>query len=225
MDPLVFLRGLLIGFSIAAPVGPIGVLCTWCTLAHGRLAGFLSGLGAAAADAGFGAAGAFGLTAASTLLVGQQAVLRLAGGAFLVYLGLRTLRARPAEDAARAPAARGLAGMYLSTLALTLTNPATIISYLLRRRLRRARRRHWWWGLWTSRSAGRGRLQRLGALVAAAQWRCRTAARPLDGRAARLGQPPLRRDHARLRGALVRQLAPLNLSVLSACLGKRPGNW
>lgn len=224
MDLGIIAAGVLLGLSIAAPVGPIGVLCIRRTLAHGWLAGFLSGLGAATADAGYGAVGAFGLTAVSTLLVGQQAVLRLAG-AFLVYLGLRTLRARPAEDAARAPAARGLEGMYLSTLALTLTNPATIISYLLRRRLRRARRRHWWWGLWTSRSAGRGRLQRLGALVAAAQWRCRTAARPLDGRAARLGQPPLRRDHARLRGALVRQLAPLNLSVLSACLGKRPGNW
>ena len=82
----IFLRGLLIGFSIAAPVGPIGVLCIRRTLAEGRLTGFLSGLGAASADMLYGAVAAFGLTAVQDLLVGQQVWLRLIGGVFLAYL-------------------------------------------------------------------------------------------------------------------------------------------
>lgn len=89
-------RGLVIGFSIAAPVGPIGVLCIRRTLADGRAVGFASGLGAATADAAYGSIAAFGLTAVSVALVGQQALLRLVGGAFLCYLGARTFAARPA---------------------------------------------------------------------------------------------------------------------------------
>ena len=68
----IFLRGLLIGFSIAAPVGPIGVLCIRRTLANGRLAGFLSGMGAASADMFYGAVAAFGLTAIQDVLLGQS---------------------------------------------------------------------------------------------------------------------------------------------------------
>ena len=78
------LRGLLIGFSIAAPVGPIGVLCIRRTLARGRASGLVSGLGAASADAVYGSVAALGLTAISTFLVDQQTWLRLVGGAFLV---------------------------------------------------------------------------------------------------------------------------------------------
>ena len=79
----VLLRGLAIGFSIAAPVGPIGVLCIRRTLADGRLAGFVSGLGAATADAAYGAVAGFGLTMISAVLVSQQFWLRLVGGGFL----------------------------------------------------------------------------------------------------------------------------------------------
>ena len=123
-----FLRGLIIGLSIAAPVGPIGVLCIRRTLADGRLQGLVSGLGAAAADATYGAVAGFGLTAVSSLLVNQQTWLRLVGGLFLVYLGLCTLLARPASKAP-ATGGRGLAGAVLSILALTLTNPLTILSF------------------------------------------------------------------------------------------------
>ena len=91
------LRGLVIGFSIAAPVGPIGVLCIRRTLAHGHFAGFLSGLGAASADALYGCVAAFGLTSVSDFLVEQQLLLRLVGGAFLLYLGFRIVRERPTE--------------------------------------------------------------------------------------------------------------------------------
>jgi threonine/homoserine/homoserine lactone efflux protein len=122
------LRGLVIGFSIAAPVGPIGVLCIRRTLAAGRASGLVSGLGAATADAIYGCIAGFGLTFVSTFLVSQQVWLRLFGGLFLCYLGLKTLFARPAEQASGAKE-NGLLGAYASTFFLTLTNPMTIISF------------------------------------------------------------------------------------------------
>lgn len=128
MDPTALLKGLILGFSIAAPVGPIGVLCIRRTLAEGRLNGFLSGLGAATADMFYGAVAAFGLTALTNLLVGQRTLLGWLGGLFLLYLGVRTFFAKPAREAAAAQGS-GLIGAYLSTLALTLTNPMTILSF------------------------------------------------------------------------------------------------
>lgn len=130
MDPLLFLRALALGFSIAAPVGPIGALCIRRTLTQGRLTGLMTGLGAATADALYGAIAAFGLTAITTALVGISFWTRLIGGLFLIYLGVRTLLARPAEGEAAPESRRGLIGAYASTVALTLTNPATIISFL-----------------------------------------------------------------------------------------------
>jgi len=137
MDSAIFFKGLIIGFSIAAPVGPIGVLCIRRTLAHGMPAGFLSGLGAATADALYGCVAGFGLALVADFFVSQQLVLRLVGGLFLVYLGYRTLRVRPADapgveaagmSAEQAPRA-SLWGNYGSTLLLTLTNPLTILSF------------------------------------------------------------------------------------------------
>jgi threonine/homoserine/homoserine lactone efflux protein len=126
--PTFLLKGILIGFSIAAPVGPIGVLCIRRTLAGGRLLGLFSGLGAATADAFYGCVAGFGLTFISTFLVDQQVWLRLVGGLFLCYLGIRTLLARPAEAATAADSA-GLLSAYASTLFLTLTNPVTILAF------------------------------------------------------------------------------------------------
>lgn len=122
------LRGLVIGFSIAAPVGPIGVLCIRRTLAHGRLPGLVSGLGAASADALYGTVAGFGLTVVSRFLIDQQETLRLAGGLFLCYLGLRTLLALPAEQAATGQG-HGLLNAFASTFFLTLTNPMTILAF------------------------------------------------------------------------------------------------
>lgn len=128
MDIVFLLRGLIIGFSIAAPVGPIGVLCIRRTLAEGRASGLVSGLGAATADAIYGCIAGFGITFISNFLVSQQGWLRLLGGTFLLYLGLKTLFTKPAEQAAVAEET-GLIGSYASTLFLTLTNPMTIISF------------------------------------------------------------------------------------------------
>jgi threonine/homoserine/homoserine lactone efflux protein len=122
------LRGLAIGFSIAAPVGPIGVLCIRRTLAEGRASGLVSGLGAASADAIYGSVAGFGLTFISSFLVSHQMWLRLIGGVFLCYLGLRTFLARPAEETTP-PGGDGLGAAYASTFFLTLTNPMTILSY------------------------------------------------------------------------------------------------
>jgi threonine/homoserine/homoserine lactone efflux protein len=121
-------RGGLIGLSIAAPVGPIGVLCIRRTLAEGWRFGLVSGLGAATADALYGCVAAFGLTFISAALISGQLWLRLIGGVFLCILGIRTLIARPAEQAAPGGAG-GLPGAYASTLMLTLTNPVTILAF------------------------------------------------------------------------------------------------
>ncbi|MGH7682576.1 MAG: LysE family translocator, partial [Candidatus Eiseniibacteriota bacterium] len=123
------LRGIVIGFSIAAPVGPIGVLCIRRTLADGRAAGLATGLGAASADAIYGCLAAFGLTALTSALVGAQTWVRLIGGAFLIYLGAKTLLAKPGDRPAQATAS-GLVSAYASTFLLTLTNPMTILSFV-----------------------------------------------------------------------------------------------
>ena len=124
-------RGVLIGFAIAAPVGPIGVLCIRRTLNDGRWHGLLSGLGAASADACYGAVAALGLTAISNLLVQQQSALGLFGGLFLLYLGIGTFCTEPtAQEDVSQQNSTGLFGVYLSTFLLTLTNPATILSFV-----------------------------------------------------------------------------------------------
>ena len=128
MDSSLFLRGLIIGFSIAAPVGPIGVLCIRRSLVEGARSGFVAGLGAATADAIYGGIAAFGLTVVSNILIGQQVWLRLIGGVFLCYLGVRTFLAAPSGQLAAADERR-LFGAYGSTFFLTLTNPLTILSF------------------------------------------------------------------------------------------------
>jgi threonine/homoserine/homoserine lactone efflux protein len=123
-----FFKGLLIGFSIAAPVGPIGVLCIRRTLAEGRPAGLVSGLGAATADALYGSIAGFGLTMISAFLIDQQTWIRMIGGAFLCYLGLKTVFAKATDQAAQAQGG-GMVSAYISTFFLTLTNPMTILSF------------------------------------------------------------------------------------------------
>lgn len=127
MELSFFTKGVAIGFSIAAPVGPIGVLCIRRSLADGAPKGFSAGLGAATADAAYGCVAGFGLTAVSGFLVRHQAWLGLIGGGFLCYLGVRTFLSRPALAA---PAGGdGHLAVYGSTLLLTLANPATILSF------------------------------------------------------------------------------------------------
>ena len=130
MDTTLLLRGFVLGFTIAAAVGPISLLCIRRTLAEGRLVGLVSGIGVATADATYGAIAAFGLTAITDLLVDWRRALGLVGGLFLLWLAWRTIGSVPGDAAREANGERrGLPGAYLSTLGLTLTNPMTILSF------------------------------------------------------------------------------------------------
>jgi threonine/homoserine/homoserine lactone efflux protein len=121
------LKGMTIGISIAAPVGPIGLLCIRRAMADGARAGFICGLGAASADAIYALVGGFAMTAVARWLVQEKPWFGLLGGLFLIYLGLRTISAGGGNQAA-APRRRALSA-YSSTLLLTLANPMTIMSF------------------------------------------------------------------------------------------------
>jgi len=122
------IKGLIIGLSIAVPVGPIGVLCIRRTLTQGRMVGFLAGLGAATADGLYGAIAGFGLTFLVNFIIGKQIWLRLIGGGLLCILGAKTFLSKPVEQGACAEGG-SLRNAYLSTFFLTLTNPMTILFF------------------------------------------------------------------------------------------------
>jgi threonine/homoserine/homoserine lactone efflux protein len=123
-----FFKGLLFGFLLAATVGPMWVLCFRRTIERGALAGFVSGMGIAVADAIYGAVAAFGLTAVSGVLLRHSFWIGLVGGMFLVYLGAKTLLSHP-ELRASQPDRAGLARGFFATLGLTLANPPTILAF------------------------------------------------------------------------------------------------
>lgn len=127
-------RGALVGFAIAAPVGPVGLLCIRRTFAHGPSTGLATGLGAAAADAMYGLVAALGVGAVASLLLEHAATLRIAGGVLMALLGVAALRRarRPAgagQGAAVAPKPSGLLGAFGTTFALTASSPMTILSF------------------------------------------------------------------------------------------------
>jgi threonine/homoserine/homoserine lactone efflux protein len=128
VDPSFLPRGLILGFTIAATVGPISLLTMRRTLAHGRVYGLASGIGVALADATYAAIAAFGLTAITSVLVGGRMLLGLVGGAFLVVLAIRTMTTRPSEVAV-VTERPGLVGAFASIFGLTMTNPMTILSF------------------------------------------------------------------------------------------------
>jgi len=123
-------KGVLVGLIIAVPVGPVGVLCIRRTIFDGRLAGFISGIGAATADAIFGIIAGFGLTFVSDLLLDYQEWLRLAGAGFLLLVGARALIAGPRTRSQSQRDPETLLAYLASTFALTLTNPITILAFL-----------------------------------------------------------------------------------------------
>lgn len=124
------LKGLVLGLSIAAPVGPIGVLCIRRAITQGAAAAFIGGLGAATADALYAFAGAFALSAIAQWIVEERMQLRLLGGVFLLYLGARTFLSKPGLPTLRPGGPPpGAWPAFLSTLLLTLANPMTILSF------------------------------------------------------------------------------------------------
>ena len=123
-----FIKGMIIGFSIAAPVGPIGILCIQRTLSNGNFQGLVTGLGAATADAVYGFIAAFGLTFISDFLVDQSIWFRIIGGLFLCYLGIRAFASKPSSQSLLAKDSNALSS-YGTTFLLTLTNPMTILFF------------------------------------------------------------------------------------------------
>jgi threonine/homoserine/homoserine lactone efflux protein len=157
------LRGFALGFAIAAAPGPIFFLCVRRTLVQGRLYGLFSGFGVATADAFYAAVATFGVAALTTAFVSGRRPLAVVGGTVLLMLGFRTLLERPQTRESVAPTSRGLAWAYLSTLGLTITNPATLISFAaLAATL----------GLGTSGSAAKPAVVTVGVLLGSAAWWC-----------------------------------------------------
>jgi len=129
MELIFFLKGIFIGFAMAVPLGPIGIMCIRKTLTEGRLRGLIIGLGAATADLLYATVAAFGLTVISNTLVSQRVWIRLVGGTLLFFLGIRTFRALPVDP--KIPIkSDGILRSYLTTVFLTLTNPMTIFAFI-----------------------------------------------------------------------------------------------
>jgi len=124
-----FLKGILVGFAMAIPIGPIGILCIRKTLTEGRLRGLIIGFGAATADLLYGCVAAFGITMISNTLVSQRIWIRLIGGMLFLFLGIRTFRAQPTDPKFKIHSS-GMLGSYLYTVFLTLTNPLTIFAFI-----------------------------------------------------------------------------------------------
>lgn len=122
-------KGIILGFSIAAPVGPIGILCIRRTLQYGRMSGLFSGIGAASADTIYAMVAAFGLTFISDFLFACQFWMHLVGGFFLLYLGWRTFFT-PVATGIKDVSHTSLLNDFASTFFLTITNPMTIFSFL-----------------------------------------------------------------------------------------------
>lgn len=130
VDLLLFFKAALIGLSIAAPVGPVGLLCMRRTLSGGPRSGLATGLGAACADALYGAIGAFGLTALTRFFTSLTQPLALLGGLFLIGMGLRLLRHGAMPETVTGSSTSGMLRSFASALLLTLANPMTIVSFI-----------------------------------------------------------------------------------------------
>lgn len=125
---MLLLKSIILGFSISAPVGPIGLLCIQRTLAHGKTAGFLTGFGAVTANIVYASIAALGFSAVSVFLVQYELLLKVMGTIFLLYIGVKTYMKTVPRKAAEFPSESKLA-MYFSTFILMITNPVTILNF------------------------------------------------------------------------------------------------
>ena len=127
---IIFLKGFIIGLAVAAPVGPIGILCIHRSLCNGFKIGLLTGLGAALADGIYGAVAGFGLTAVSSFLVNHKTVIQSIGGLFLLYLGCRIALSQNNVKEIKDDSESSSLHAMLTTFLLTLSNPITILSFI-----------------------------------------------------------------------------------------------
>lgn len=130
MDGMLYLRGLAVGFAIAAPIGPVGILCIRKAMADGRIAAWGAGLGAALADGLFGAVVGLGVGAVSAFLRDHTVPLKLFGGVFMMLLALRAWRTVAAEMGPAEERGLGLWRDVLSTFTITMTNPGTVLGVM-----------------------------------------------------------------------------------------------
>ncbi len=132
MTDWALLNGIIFGLVLAAPVGPVGVLCVNRTLTEGRLHGLLSGLGAAIADSVYGAVAAFGISSVTTWVEQHQRGLALVGGILLIVLAIKSFATKPrppSDRLARRIHTESLTQDVMSTFALAITNPVTLLAF------------------------------------------------------------------------------------------------
>jgi threonine/homoserine/homoserine lactone efflux protein len=129
LDLILFIKGIVAGFIIAAPIGPVGILCIQRTLSKGMPVGLSAGFGGAVADTIFGAVAAFGLTFIADFLVRHELYMRLGGGVLLLILGIHGCVRKHEALAPAPPSMRGVAGDVVSAFILTITNPMTMLTF------------------------------------------------------------------------------------------------
>ncbi len=130
MDKIeLFIKGIIIGVSVSAPLGPIGMLCLQRTLNKGRIVGFVSGTGAAFADTFYAVLAGFGVSLISNFLHTYQLYFRIIGGAILLFLGIHMFVSNPVNQFRSTQKKRNFVGYFISTFALTISNPITIIFF------------------------------------------------------------------------------------------------
>ena len=130
MDISLLLKGTLLGFSLAAPIGPIAIICIRRTLQHGRFSGFVSGLGVATVDTIYATIAAFGFTAVSAFITRYNTPMRIIGGMFLIYLAIKIFFAKPPLKESDEKKHNHY-GDYFSIFLLTIVNPQTIFTFLV----------------------------------------------------------------------------------------------
>lgn len=130
MDFILFIKCILSGLLLAAPIGPVNLICIKRTLSEGRKSGVVVGLGAATADAFYGYAAAAGLNFLITFINEHEAAFRWIGGLFIAYLGWLTYRSAPQSQIADNKTSKTLFGLFAGIFLLTLTNPVTIFTYI-----------------------------------------------------------------------------------------------
>lgn len=129
IELLFLLKGLIVGFAMAIPIGPVGVVCIRKTLSDGRSRGLIIGAGAATADALFASMAAFGLTFISDVIAAHQFWFSVVGGTVLLVLGVRTFLAKP-KDPKRRYDGTGMVRTYFYAFILVITNPVTVFAFI-----------------------------------------------------------------------------------------------
>lgn len=123
--------GIIVGFAIAVPIGPVGLICIQRTLAKNRISGLISGLGAATADSLLASVGAFSITIIFLFIKNNHSVLEILGGFLLLFLGIMSLISKPKSSEVKIDTALGYIEELLSAFVLTITNPLTAFSFLI----------------------------------------------------------------------------------------------